>query len=373
MIYANDKISFLYGLDKKDGEIGLELEVEGRGLPLNIDNTTWRVEHDGSLRYGGVEYIYHNPLKLEKVKESLEKWNEVVSDNRAVVYETDRTSVHTHMNVQDYSIKDVVTACVSYYILENVLMKYAGPSRETNLFCLPLKQSKNQISALKLLSEGALPPTNRFKYSAMNLTALAKYGSLEQRAMRGYYDPDFLDEWVTNLYNIIKKAPKYFNSPTEAFDFFYGRDFKDYLGVYFTGSFIDKLTSIKDWDLDKNSNMSCLGDFVYNWDHTTKRPFKDKLKKKKKVSNQIQNFTSDERMRRHAAEMARYEQARQQFNTGTWATTPPEFTRTLERIRARTTPTTNRDTIRELTPLPNSPTEGWIVDEVIDIEDDTDF
>lgn len=282
MVYANDKISDLYNKANTKGDVGLELEVEGKNLPINFLSNYWRSEPDGSLRYGGVEYIHTNPIPIDKVSESLDEWIDNLQRKGSVLYDSERTSVHSHMNVQNKTLNEVITGCISYYILENVLMKYAGPSRETNLFCLPLKQSKNQIKALDNLSKGLVISTNQFKYSALNLTAIGKYGSVEQRGMRGYYDCDFLDEWVKNLYNIFEQAPKHFKNPVEAFDYFYGRQFKDYLGLYFTGPFIDKLTSLKDWELDKNSNMNVLGSFVYNWDHSTTRPKNDRIKVKKK-------------------------------------------------------------------------------------------
>lgn len=289
-IYPTEKPLDVYSLNKTEGNIALEMEVEGDNLP-SIRTKMWQTHGDGSLRLNGMEYVNNGPLPKDKVLESLLNWESRMVKSQAIVYETDRTSVHVHMNMQDKTFKQIAQGCVAYFILENALMRHCGPSRQNNLFCLPLKQSKAQLNALKYVSgsfEGVAIRTDTYRYSALNLMALMKFGSIEHRGMRGYYAPEFLNQWALNLNNIFDVAAKDFKSPVEVLDHFYGRSFREYAGTFLTPDMVDTLSKIKDWDIDKDENLPILGPIIYNTDFDKKRPERSKIEKR--VENTIPHW-----------------------------------------------------------------------------------
>lgn len=292
----------LFSLKKKEGKIALEMEVEGDNLP-NFNNKMWTSHTDGSLRYGGLEYVNNGPLPEDKIFEALKYWEKRIIDCGSRVISSDRTSVHVHMNMQDKTIKQILQGCVAYYVMENALIRHCGPNRVANLFCLPLKQSKAQLNILKHFAgdvDGNKLRTDSYRYSALNLMALPKFGSIEHRGMRGYYDPKHLTQWSTNLNRIFDIAAKDFNSPVQVFDHYYGRSFTDFLGTFLEGDFVDVITKIKDWDVDKKNNMSLLGPFIYETDFDKERPKKEEIVIADEEENRYRpyNFTNELRIPR---------------------------------------------------------------------------
>lgn len=289
-VYPLEKPIDAYHLNKTEGAIALEMEVEGDNLPT-IRTKMWTTHGDGSLRLNGMEYVSNGPLPKDKVMESLLNWENRLVKSNATVYESDRTSVHVHMNMQNKTFKEIVQGCVAYFVLENALMRHCGPSRMTNLFCLPLKQSKGQLNALKYISgtvNGTAIRTDTYRYSALNLMALLKFGSIEHRGMRGYYAPEFLNQWATNLYNIFEVASTNFKSPVEVLDYYYGRSFKEYAGTFLSDDMVDTLSRIKDWDIDKDENLPVIGPIIYDTDFDKARP-----EGEKKRSLDLHTFAPD--------------------------------------------------------------------------------
>ena len=55
---------------RTDGDVGIEIEVEGRRLP--ITEKYWRMEKDGSLRGPeNMEYVLDRPMSLKDAKKAL--------------------------------------------------------------------------------------------------------------------------------------------------------------------------------------------------------------------------------------------------------------------------------------------------------------
>jgi len=260
VIYNNDLIATVFGRNRDySGLIGLELEVEGSNLAM-VSGRDWQTISDGSLRDGGLEYVTNGPKSLIALENCLEQWAFSMRNSR--IYESDRTSVHTHVNMLDKSVGYVTKGLTAYYLLENALIRYCGPSRVGNLFCTTLGNSPSQLTHYKALC-GSSDSFNPVKYSAMNLGALSKFGSVEMRGMRGEYDTDHLIEWCSNLSGIFEKADE-FPDCTSVFDHIYNRSYKDYLGTFLSSPLVDKIVRVTDWDLDFSRNCVPIGSFLYN-------------------------------------------------------------------------------------------------------------
>src|SRR5208282_4144985 len=89
------------------------------------------------------------------------------------------------------------------------------PTRESNVFCVPLyanreikNKLRNMFVAIKLnkLDSTVLNQSlhGLHRYSALNLKALSKYGTLEFRHCYGTARADILKNWINLIMGIVK-------------------------------------------------------------------------------------------------------------------------------------------------------------------------
>lgn len=229
---------FNTGRDSPEGEIGIEIEVEGRSLPQSL-GSYWTVHQDGSLRGESAEYVLTKPTKRDNVLPYLKYLQKKLSDS--TVNESIRTSVHVHFNMSQKTLLQVYTVLVVYFILEELITEIAGQERVGNLFCLRLKDAEYFIDALEKCARQddyiGLTDEGRLRYTAVNVCALNKFNSLEFRAMRGTIDPGIIYNWVSLLAELIDNSVKYYRTPLEVIqdfsaigpDRFLGKVFKDHI------------------------------------------------------------------------------------------------------------------------------------------------
>jgi len=194
------------------GEIGLEIETEGAGLPqITPENSLfWNTVGDGSLRNGGWEYIFSNPLLYVSVSDALKEWNERTKKAKFVY--SMRTSIHQHHNLSTSPLEDLYKILAYYWLVENVLVRTQGPDREGNLHCLRIKDAEHLYHTFieSILERGGVGFANinreNARYAAANICALRKYGSLEYRFLKGTTDIGEIQKWVDILYNLWKFA-----------------------------------------------------------------------------------------------------------------------------------------------------------------------
>lgn len=266
----------IFGLEKVSGDIALELEVEGRGLP-NIQSSLWGSHTDGSLKLGGMEYVHNGPKNKKDLLDSLNTWEEEILKSDATVYESDRTSVHTHLNVQDKTIKQILQGAVAYYMLEPALMNHCGQNRKGNLFCLTMESAPGILQYMKKYADGTVSCVNSdtYRYASLNFGAIKKFGSIEARTMRGYYDPEFLNQWALELRSLFDNAGE-MKDPTAVFDSWYGRQKEEFMEQFFSKEFIDVLRSYEGWDVKLDRNHKFLSSFVYDQDWNKEFPKEEK-------------------------------------------------------------------------------------------------
>lgn len=212
-----------------DGEIGLEIETEtkshesyppgflvadpnGRNLWTAPSLKYWDVHVDGSLRDFGLEYVLKQPLKFKKeIPDALEEFRDKTSKVK-FIKDSITTSVHVHLNVLNESFKTLGNFLTLYTLFENLLIRYSGPDRLSNLFCLPICDAedtyKNIISMMnnaqmKAYKSMMLAEAN-VKYAALNLGAFNTYGSVEIRSFRGETDTKAIQNWISILYAMME-------------------------------------------------------------------------------------------------------------------------------------------------------------------------
>lgn len=204
------------------GTYGVEIEVEGTNLPNNL-GSLWRVDKDDSLKagYENWEYVMPKPSDLGGVKTALDHLGSYYKAYKSKVMETITSGVHVHVNVQDYTVREMFTFITGYFALEELLMTYCGPHREGNHFCLRAKDAEwivyELIYSVKNRNFNNLQNDN-IRYCSLNVCSLFKYGSLEFRGMRGTGNLELIYEW-TEILDQIKKSCLEFKSPAELMNF----------------------------------------------------------------------------------------------------------------------------------------------------------
>lgn len=203
------------------GDVGIEIEAEGKRLPQEVDKF-WKVTHDGSLRGESMEecceYVLKRPMSLTAVREALDYLAHQYKENEAQVDDSPRCGVHVHVNCQQLNIIQLYNFITLYLILEELLVKFCGKTREGNLFCLRAKDAEYLLYTLSQALEDKefrrRFGTDDLRYASMNVKALCNYGSLEFRAMRGTEDMDTVYQWAALLVN-LRKVGKTYPNPSE--------------------------------------------------------------------------------------------------------------------------------------------------------------
>jgi len=187
--------------DRGDVDIGIEIEMEGLRLPDNPPKW-WRISYDGSLRGHAKEYILLNPCHRKRTKKRLDELRKSFEKNGSELKPSDRCGVHIHVNCQKMTNEEVMNFSIVYLILENILVKWCGETREGNLFCLRASDAEYIIKALveaKEYGNFKNMQKNDFRYASLNFSSLSKYGSLEFRAMPAEKDFKRIQLWIEML------------------------------------------------------------------------------------------------------------------------------------------------------------------------------
>lgn len=198
------------------GQVGLEIEVEGKHLPTS-PTKFWTVTEDHSLRGDEKwEYVLKKPLNFEVVPEALDQLWEMFKDKGSVFDDSNRTSVHVHLNCQEFYLNRLAAFCGIYFALEDALTHWCGDHRVGNLFCLRGQDAPAIVTQIKkfIRSDGQHNIHEMLHYSGLNANALKKYGSLEVRTLRFSPDVQVIKDWVNILKRIYDISAE-FSDPRE--------------------------------------------------------------------------------------------------------------------------------------------------------------
>jgi hypothetical protein len=205
------------------GDIGLEIEVEGNTFPKTSEfedeeddseviPSQWFYTYDGSLRgHDNAEYVLRKPLLFNEVPLALDDLWHMFKKFGSELDESNRTSVHVHLNVQSWHINRLAAFAGLYFSVEEVLTNWCGDARVGNLFCLRGIDAPAIIGKLRqFLNTGDLSVFDEgLHYSAFNLHAIKKLGSVEIRTMRGCRDPETIKTWVSVLQRLYELSDEY--------------------------------------------------------------------------------------------------------------------------------------------------------------------
>lgn len=217
--------SYLRENKHRQGEVGIEIEVEGTALPRTIPSH-WVIHEEHSLRGESAEYVLRNPVDRTKVPRVLNYLRDRLLENpETQAFMGPNTSVHIHLNVQGMTLRQLYTYLTLQVIFDDLLVEYSGPTRKGNLFCLRAKDAEYMLAVvcdtLRRATSGVhvLRYDDTIRYSSINLVSLGKYGSVEIRSFRGTVDPDEIATWIEMLL-CIKDASLTFRDPLDVIESF---------------------------------------------------------------------------------------------------------------------------------------------------------
>lgn len=208
-----------------DGEVGIEIEMEGRGFPdgglFNMEtDRQWTAHHDGSLRGSSMEIVLAQPVPRDKVNDVLASAANALKAAGTKIIPSVRTGVHVHINVRHMTVEQVFKFMFSWFLFESVLVRYCGADRVGNLFCLRGSEAEVYMDTLEeavRTGDLNLLYTDELRYSAMNPKALIEYGSLEFRCLKTPDDIMDIEKWVRLLLQ-VKDFSLTIDDPIEMLD-----------------------------------------------------------------------------------------------------------------------------------------------------------
>jgi hypothetical protein len=262
---VNYLVKDFLGKRGKKGDLGIEIEVEGEGLPQ--DNLgIWVPKADRTLGAGGIEYVTSSPVLVSEKRaainflaDSLMKFKTVENSHRA--------SVHVHSNFLYNTPTQYWTSATAYWLVENLLFNFCDPYRKGNCFCLRLADAEGVLKTvfddLKRDYPFTKIGTDDIRYAGQNLAATAKFGSIEYRGMSFTLDKEKLDTWTSELFNLNSKVNKFASSPSDLMDKYLAKGPGNFLREIFGPSFVSQLTKQKGWEDELEKNEGAVVELAY--------------------------------------------------------------------------------------------------------------
>jgi hypothetical protein len=195
------------------GRFGVEIETETEKKYEFPSLKLWDTTKDNSLRDWGVEYVLRSPMDMPEFEKALEEFA-IVEKKYKFKKSSISTSVHVHINFLNETFLTLANFFTAYALVENLLIRYSGPDRLSNLFCLPMIDcegvSDNLYTILSNVARnnfrGAVLQVDRVKYGAINAAPLTKLGTIEIRCFRGETDIKIIRKWVDILQKLLEFA-----------------------------------------------------------------------------------------------------------------------------------------------------------------------
>lgn len=197
-------IKTLLGRTPTKGTVGIEIECEGNKFEKINTNLApfWEYHLDHSLRgKDNAEYVLAKPISFEEVPDAIASLWKIMNAYGTKLDVSNRTSVHVHLNCQDFHLNRLTSFMALYFIVEEVLTQWCGDHRVGNLFCLRAKDAPGLISHIKkfIRTDGQHELRDGLHYAGLNAHALTKFGSVEIRTLRGCTNPQTILEWLQIL------------------------------------------------------------------------------------------------------------------------------------------------------------------------------
>ena len=196
---------------RHDGQYGVEIETESIDSYRIPDMKFWNSDRDNSLRNFGIEYILKAPMVYKEIPLALNEFK-TFAGKVSFIPDSHSTSVHVHINFLNETFLTMANFFTTWSLIENLMIKFSGPDRLSNLFCLPIKDAEGVLDTLKnILQKVQTKDYKRIsinndavKYGAINPGPFLNLGSIEVRCFRGEMNTDLQFQWISLLESIIQ-------------------------------------------------------------------------------------------------------------------------------------------------------------------------
>lgn len=193
----------IIGCKRQKGDVGIEIELEADRIPeSHFVAPEWRKEADASLRGESAEFVLDKPVTIGELDRVFDRLTTAFEVANTQIRPTYRAGIHVHVNVQDLTPIQLVTFMCTYFMLEEVLLKFCDKSRQGNHFCLRMSDASFSLDTLVsfILNEDIHSlNTEDLRYASLNITSLFKYGSVEFRALESTTDFERIKVWASVL------------------------------------------------------------------------------------------------------------------------------------------------------------------------------
>jgi hypothetical protein len=266
-MFVDEKISKLVGSnDMYKDVVGVEIELEHvEGIKeLTKDlHKHWKMEHDGSLRINGAEYVFLNPLSVDKAHKAVKDLGKHI-DSYTKPVNQGRDGVHVHINVGDLTVRQMVNFITLWHSVEPLVTNWCGKYRNGNLFCLGLGEAEYIADVLvEALEKNSLRKlhTDKIRYSAINLKAVPQYGSVEFRCMRSDGNWEDINKFI-DLVIHLKTIARDVDSPVQLVAESSIMGCEGFI-PHILGEFNDMLPKYEGWEDDVYYNIRRAQSYAY--------------------------------------------------------------------------------------------------------------
>lgn len=198
------------------GFVGIELELEYKSkVPAHEfckESKYWEYHEENSLR-DGFELVLSKPLLIfsEDYVKAMDEVDSFLKVHKNKLLVTYRTSLHVHVNIQEYTWRQIYNVVLNTYLFENVLSYKSSANRKGNLFCLRGCDAEAGLFLLANYIKGgdisfSNVGINGFKYGALNMAAITQRGSVEFRFMDASLDVKEISGFASNLCVFVMNA-----------------------------------------------------------------------------------------------------------------------------------------------------------------------
>lgn len=208
------------------GDVGLELEIEGEGLPpcptraCPVTKARWIPHADGSLRGESVEYVLSNPADISSVPDMVRDIYTAFTDNGTNLRLSNRCSTHVHLNVSGWKVNHLSSFLALWSAIEPALIDWCGTERKSNHFCLGIEDTQATLESwVDFLRTGDLHFREGLKYTALNIRHLTDFGSFEVRTGRAWPEPEACINWTKFLWAFRNFVFENFANPLDVPDY----------------------------------------------------------------------------------------------------------------------------------------------------------
>lgn len=237
-----------FNADIPDNAVGIEIEVEGEIQPFPTAPAGWTSHEDGSLKAMYQKEYVSRPIPITEVDINLTTLKNKLVKYEAVIMDSIRAGVHIHINVLNYTLEQVLKIAYTYLAMERVLVKFCGPNREGNLFCLRASDADYLLYCIRLAvtsEDFHILSTDSIRYGSLNLSSIFKHGTLEFRAMKTEPDLSKIEDWAKILHKIKLYGSK-LETPSKI---------ADEISFYSPDLWVKKVLGDKLYDLVKYKGM----------------------------------------------------------------------------------------------------------------------